>query len=109
MKPHTAHKDEFDLALERIELCAPHGLKKFTHWIHSPSARPARVPLGLLCVTASFFWFLPVLGLWMLPLGLLFLAQDVPPLRRPIGRFVLWLERGWQHIHARWRRFRARR
>jgi hypothetical protein len=28
--------------------------------------------------------FLPVLGFWMIRLGLLFLAQDVPFLQRPI-------------------------
>ncbi|HVI16347.1 MAG TPA: hypothetical protein VM822_26200 [Pseudolabrys sp.] len=32
------------------------------------------------------FGFLPVLGFWMLPIGLALLAQDVPPMRRPMAR-----------------------
>jgi hypothetical protein len=30
--------------------------------------------------------FLPVLGFWMLPIGLALLAYDVPPMRRPLAR-----------------------
>ena len=41
-----------------------------------------RVPLGLLLCLGGALWFLPVLGLWMLPLGLLILSEDVPWLRR---------------------------
>jgi hypothetical protein len=32
------------------------------------------------------FGFLPVLGFWMLLIGLALLAQDVPPMRRPMAR-----------------------
>ena len=38
---------------------------------------------------------LPVLGLWMLPLGLLLLAHDVPFLRKPVGRFTSWGAQRW--------------
>jgi hypothetical protein len=47
---------------------------------------------------------LPLLGLWMLPLGLLLLAEDLPFLRRPMLRTLLWVERRW----LRWRRSRRR-
>jgi hypothetical protein len=43
----------------------------------------------------GFFWFLPVLGLWMLPLGLLLLAYDVPFLRKPVGYFTIWGAEKW--------------
>ena len=39
----------------------------------------------------------------MLPLGLLLLAQDVPFLKRPTSRAMIWLERRW----VEWRRRRA--
>ena len=39
--------------------------------------------------------FLPVLGFWMVPLGMLLIAQDIPFLRRPTLRALLWLERKW--------------
>ena len=32
--------------------------------------------------------FLPVLGFWMLPIGLALLAYDVPPMRPPLARVL---------------------
>ena len=40
-----------------------------------------RIPLGILLVLGGLVGFLPILGVWMLPLGLLLLAVDVPALR----------------------------
>jgi hypothetical protein len=39
--------------------------------------------------------FLQVLGFWMVPVGLVLLAQDVPPLRGPIGKAINWADRKW--------------
>jgi hypothetical protein len=36
-----------------------------------------------------------LLGLWMLPLGIILLAEDVPPLRQPVVRIFTRLERWW--------------
>jgi hypothetical protein len=58
--------------------------------------------LGIVLILAAFLSFLPILGIWMLPLGLLLLAQDVPFLRRPTTRAIAWLERMW----IRWKRRR---
>lgn len=41
------------------------------------------------------FSFLPVLGIWMLPLGLMLIAQDIPLLRTPTVRVLDWMERKW--------------
>ena len=46
-------------------------------------------------VVGGVFSFLPVLGVWMLPLGLVLIAQDVPPLRPPMARMVAWGLRRW--------------
>lgn len=46
--------------------------------------------LGILLILAGIFGFLPVLGFWMIPMGVLFIALDIPPVRR---RVRLWLER----------------
>jgi hypothetical protein len=50
---------------------------------------------------------LPFLGIWMAPLGLLLLAQDVPVLRRPTRRTMIWVERRWTTWRRRRRRDRA--
>ena len=54
------------------------------------------------------FSFLPVLGLWMLPLGLLVLAVDIPPLRRPVGDAIVRLQRTIARAQ-RWFRERLRK
>lgn len=48
-----------------------------------------RTLLGLVLMVAGVFGFLPILGFWMLPLGVAFIALDVPPLRR---RLLRWLQ-----------------
>ena len=69
-------------------------------WLAGPSSRVVRIPLALLLIAGGFVGFLPVLGFWMIPLGLLLLAQDVPFIQRPILRGVTWAERKWR----RWRK-----
>jgi hypothetical protein len=39
----------------------------------------------------------------MIPLGALLLAQDIPFLRRPVGRALVWRERQW----IKWNRRRG--
>lgn len=38
--------------------------------------------LGLVLVAGGVLGFLPILGFWMIPLGLALLATDIPPMRR---------------------------
>jgi aryl-alcohol dehydrogenase-like predicted oxidoreductase len=49
-----------------------------------------RSVVGLLLMGGGVLGFLPVLGFWMLPIGLAFIALDIPPLRR---RLLAWLRR----------------
>jgi len=59
-----------------------------------------RLPLGLALVAGGFLAILPVFGLWMVPLGLLLLAMDVPLLRPAVSAALIRLRRRW----ALWRR-----
>ncbi len=53
------------------------------------------VPAGALLVAGGFFSFLPVLGLWMLPLGLWILGPHVPIAERASRRILRWTARRW--------------
>ncbi|WP_050931462.1 hypothetical protein [Aestuariivita boseongensis] len=64
---------QFKQALVKIRQNVPPGL---------------RLILGILLMIGGFFAFLPVLGLWMLPLGFAVAALDVVPL--------------WRWIRSRW-------
>jgi hypothetical protein len=69
----------------------------FLHWVRRPSSRLVRIPLGILLILGGIFSILPVLGIWMLPLGLILLAVDFPPLQGPVAWAILkgerWLTR----------------
>jgi hypothetical protein len=101
-------KRELDAAFETLQREVPDTLSRAIRWLRNPEAKVVRLPLALLCIAASFFWFLPVLGLEFLPIGLLLLAIDVPFLRKPVARFTLWLEEKWMRLRARWRARRRR-
>ena len=65
-------------------------------WLRLPKSRWVRIPSGVLLVAGSVLSFLPVFGVWMLPLGLLLLGEDFPPVRRLNHRVLSWIERRWQ-------------
>jgi len=50
-----------------------------------------RMGLGFLLLLGGVFSILPVLGIWMLPLGLAILAIDIPMARRMQRRLTVWL------------------
>ncbi len=74
----------------------------FLAWIRKPSSRIVRIPLGILLILGGVFSFLPLLGVWMLPLGLFLLALDLPFLQGPLNRLSFWVQRKWTN----WQRSR---
>lgn len=90
-----ADRIELDRHFAWFEARLPRGPAKFVGWLRKPSSRYARIPLAILLILGGIFSILPVLGLWMLPLGLLLFAQDVPVLQRPLARALGWIERKW--------------
>ncbi len=86
-------------ALERLvpALRGPLTRLRRDHWL------PVRLPLAILLTIGGLFWFLPILGLWMLPAGLLLLAIDLPLLRGPISAVIIRGRRFTQRWLRRWR------
>ena len=89
------YKSEIDRHFAWFEAKLPARPAAFVRWLRKPSSRLVRIPLALLLVVGGVFSFLPILGLWMLPLGLLLIAQDVPFLQRPLADLLGWIERKW--------------
>lgn len=100
----NAADQRLDRQFDRIARQVP-ASAGFLRWVRRPGMMIARVPLGLLLILGGIFSFLPILGIWMLPLGLLVLAIDVPALRRPVGNAIVRLQR-W--LSLRRRRMRRR-
>ncbi len=65
-----------------------HSVRNYPRWL--------RVVVGVLLIFGGILGFLPILGFWMVPLGLLVLSYDLPMVRRWRRR----LEVGWLR---RWR------
>lgn len=55
-----------------------------------PKSRWMRTLIGVLLVFGGLLGFLPVLGFWMVPLGLLVLSHDSHFVRRQRRRFAVW-------------------
>src|SRR6478735_7724512 len=79
------HRAELDRHLAWLEGKMPLRFAKFMGWVGKPSSRLDRVPLAMALIIGGIFSFLPVLGLWMLPLGLILIAQDLPFLQGPMA------------------------
>ena len=58
--------------------------------LHLPRSRIIRVIIGAALILGGLLGFLPVLGFWMIPLGLLILSVDLPIVRRGRQRAQVW-------------------
>lgn len=89
---------QFD-AIERLipPLRGPMSTLRRNSWF------PIRFPIALCLISGGVFSFLPVLGVWMLPLGLLLLAVDLPVLRGPISVAIIRSRRSGKRWLRRWR------
>jgi hypothetical protein len=78
-----------DHRLERLIDRLPRFLRSSVRWLR----RPSLIAGGLLS-------FLPILGLWMLPLGAMLLSDDLSSLRSWRTRLLDWMERRYPRWFA---------
>lgn len=102
-------EEVLERAFDGLEQEAPDFVVRVIAWVRNPTSRWVRIPIGLLFIVASFFWFLPVVGVEFFPIGLLFIAQDIPFMRKPVGKLLLWLEAKWRELKRSWRGRRDKR
>lgn len=76
----------------------------FGREIPMPRSRLLRITIGFVLILLGIFGFLPILGFWMIPVGLLVLSYEFAMVRRWRRRFELW----WAERRGR-RRSRADR
>jgi len=108
----NGHRDQesgqakLDRAYDELESEVPDRVARAIRWLRDPKGKWVRLPLGILLVVVNLAGpLVPVLGIEFVPLGLLLIAQDIPPLRKPVANVTLWLERKW----VEWRHKRKRR
>jgi hypothetical protein len=86
-------KPDLDRELNLLTRHLPDWAARFVRWARSPSSRLVRIPLAIVLVLGGLVGFLPVLGFWMIPLGLVLIAQDVAFLRGPLARLLAYCNR----------------
>jgi hypothetical protein len=82
-----------DWRLERLIHRLPPRLGSAVSYLLQPKNRWLRIPAGVLMIGGGLLAFLPVLGVWMLPVGFALLAEDVPAFRSMRSKVLDWIER----------------
>jgi hypothetical protein len=78
-----------------------HAVRIGSYRLPLPRSRLLRMLLGAVLVLGGLLGFLPILGFWMVPLGLLVLSIDVPRVRRWRRRFAVWFSRRFPGLAGR--------
>jgi hypothetical protein len=87
-------KREFNEELDRLQQRLPERFARWMGRVRDPSAAPYRIPVGVALMLGGVVGFLPILGFWMVPLGLAVIAHDVPVMQPPLTRLMAKIN-GW--------------
>jgi hypothetical protein len=83
----------FDEEMDRLQGHMPDWAGRNFDRLRQPEAVWVRVPAGIALIGGGVLSFLPVLGLWMLPVGVALLACDVRPMQPPLARALRFANR----------------
>jgi len=72
---------------------APREFKIGSWRFKLPASRIARIGLGVVLILAGMVGFLPILGFWMIPLGLLVISYDIAVARKARRKLTVWWHR----------------
>jgi hypothetical protein len=101
----TKARSTLDQAYEALERYAPAQIMDMLRRIRHRRRRKARLAMAAALVGLGVLGpALPVAGVWMIPLGLLLIAEDVPRLQQAAAGLPLWLERQWLKLRSWWQR-----
>lgn len=89
----TPRDREADAYIEQKIDQLPRWLGSPIRKLHRDNRAWLRMILGVLLILGGLLWFLPVLGIWMLPLGLLLLTSEFPLLKRWLTGVAMRVER----------------
>lgn len=84
-------RETFEAAYDELLAELPEPVARALARLRAPGMRWVRVGFGVLFIVGGALSFLPVLGIELLPLGVLLLAQDAEFLHRPVAAATLWM------------------
>ena len=99
-RPPPRDKARLQRQFDRLRASLP-WLDGWVRHLQSDHAALVRLPIAMLLILGGIFSFLPFLGIWMLPLGLMLLALDIPILRGPVSASIIRARRWWARRRRR--------
>lgn len=79
---------DFHEEISRFQNHIPPWAGRSLNRLRGKRGRWVRGSTGIALIVAWAFFPIPVIGFWMLPVGLVLLAHDVPIVRAPIARLL---------------------
>ncbi len=83
---------DFNTEAKKLEQRLPRFAGAALRWAIDASPF-IRWPIAIIFIFGGFLGFLPILGFWMAPLGLLVLSYEFHVVRRLRRRFIVWWEK----------------
>ena len=71
----------------------PRKISVFGRDFAMPRSRASRIAIGVALIFGGILGFLPILGFWMIPVGLLVLSYEFAVVRRWRRRAIIWWNR----------------
>ncbi len=79
--------------MRRVLVAVPSLLRQQYRRLGRPEAKAQRLLIGCLLIIGGLLGFLPVLGFWMIPLGIMLIGRDIPFVRRGTACILAFVRR----------------
>ena len=76
------------------------GRQRGVEWLREPSRRWLRLGAAALLILGDVLAILPIFGLWMLPLGLALMSDDIPWPKVPLEKMARGVEWLWSRVRG---------
>ncbi|QEH95333.1 hypothetical protein [Gluconobacter thailandicus] len=85
--------NDYEAQMQALIRKLPGWMQRALIWLRKPERKWVRIPAGILFMLGGCMAFLPVLGVWMVPVGILLLSEDIPFFRRLMKKALSWIQR----------------
>ena len=96
----AATERAWDARVARLLAKLPDRGRRAVEGLRVPERRWLRLGAAVFLVLGGVLSILPVFGLWMLPLGLALMSDDIPWLKVPLEKVARGAERLWARVRG---------
>lgn len=96
----AATERAWDARVARLLPKLPGRGRRAVEWLRMPERRWLRLGAATVLIFGGLLSVLPVFGLWMLPLGLALMSDDIPWLKVPLEKASRGIERLWARVRG---------